>query len=514
MARRVLVVGFDGATWELLVPYSKDGTMPKLAGLMEKSRWGNLRSTLPPVTAPAWASLATGKNPGKTGVFAFYTPLDSIDSFRPISSLDVQADTLPEFLERAGLKVHVINLPTFSYPTKIEGTVLGDILCPPEAVVNPKPLLEQQVFRSYRSIPNMSLKGNLPRYIRDIRLLEAARFKCAAELLRSSWDFVFVMFSGVDWVQHELYGELLAGTLSPATEEARGFFRDLDLYVGWFMDQLHPEDYLLLVSDHGFERIRGTISVNHWLMQQGYLTQKRGASGLSRLARRIPAVAIPNQALSLLSTHPWLWTIGRRLWRATAGHTGFSGHIVPNPETTRAFAQDFTNGIYINSKRRFKKGILDEEEESRVTKELASKLAALTTSGFIKGCVPADEVYEGPFTHNACDLVIKPADRGINYTTDLVIDDTPRNGHSTNGIYLLHGPEAQPGHGRTASIYDVFPTVLSIFGFSSPGDLDGVSMIGNNSRSDESQNTPQSRRVLTPDEEDIIRARLRALGYS
>lgn len=512
--RRVIVVGFDGATWELLSRYANDGTMPNLRRLLEGALWGDLRSVIPPVTAPAWAALSTGKNPGKSGVFAFYTPLDSIGEFRPITSLDVQSDTLPEILERAGLKVHVVNLPTFSYPAKIAGTVLGDILCPPESVVHPKALLEKKVFQGYRSFPNMSLKGNLQRYVKDIRDLERARFDCAAELLGSPWDFAFVMFSGVDWIQHELYGDLLEGADTPATREARRFFGDLDRYLGWFAAALGHNDYLLLVSDHGFERLRGTVSINHWLMEKGYLRQKRGATGLSNLAGRIPAVALPTSLLEFVSLHPRLWEYARRLWRITAGNSGFSGRLVPDPTQSSAFAQDFTYGIYVNSKSRFKKGILDGAQSARVIEEISAGMKSLAELGLIQDCVPASEVYSGPFVSRACDLIVTPADRGVSFTTDRMIDDTPRNGHSMSGIYLIHGPGIQPGRGTVASICDVFPTVLTLLGFEVPGDIDGVPIVGTSLREGEARKGAGSRRVLTRDEEAAIQARLRALGYA
>ena len=511
---RVLVVGFDGATWDLLYRYANDGTMPNLGMLLEDSLWGDLISTIPPVTAPAWASLSTGKNPGKTGVFAFYTPLDSIARFRPITSLDVQSDTLPELLERGGLKVHVVNLPTFSYPTRISGTVLGDVLCPPGKTVNPPSLLAKESFRRYRNFPNMSLKGSLQRYIRDIRELEEARFRCARELLNSPWDFVFVMFSGVDWIQHELYGDLLDGVNSPGAEEALRFFGDLDRYLGWFVKALAPQDHLLLVSDHGFEKLRGTVSINHWLIQKGYLKLKRGASGLSKLAGRVPAVALPTGTIGFLSRHPRIWELGRRLWRVTAGNTGFSGHLVPDPSLSSAFAQDFTYGIYINSKSHFKEGILNREQEEQVIGDIVAGMRDLAEAGLIESCVPAREVYSGPFVRRACELIIKPTDRGVSFTTNQMIDDTPRNGHSMKGIYLIRGEGVGQGRGREASICDVFPTVLELFGMDVPGDVDGVPIIGALHAGSGSRQVPLSRRVLTEGEEALIRARLDALGYS
>ena len=53
---RLLVIGLDGATFDVLLPLIQDGTMPNLAALMHKGCWGNLSSTTPPFTAAAWST--------------------------------------------------------------------------------------------------------------------------------------------------------------------------------------------------------------------------------------------------------------------------------------------------------------------------------------------------------------------------------------------------------------------------------------------------------------------------
>ena len=66
-----LIIGLDGATWNVIKPLAEEGKLPTFKKLMEEGVWGNLESTVPPVTGPAWVSFATGRNPGKTGVFDF-----------------------------------------------------------------------------------------------------------------------------------------------------------------------------------------------------------------------------------------------------------------------------------------------------------------------------------------------------------------------------------------------------------------------------------------------------------
>ncbi len=44
---RLLIIGLDGATWTVLEPWLKDGSLPNLAKLRTNGCWGELRSTFP-----------------------------------------------------------------------------------------------------------------------------------------------------------------------------------------------------------------------------------------------------------------------------------------------------------------------------------------------------------------------------------------------------------------------------------------------------------------------------------
>ena len=48
-----MVIGLDGATWDVLDRWIKDGTLPNLGKLRGEGSWGTLRSTIPPITAAA-----------------------------------------------------------------------------------------------------------------------------------------------------------------------------------------------------------------------------------------------------------------------------------------------------------------------------------------------------------------------------------------------------------------------------------------------------------------------------
>ena len=71
MTKKVLFIGLDGATFDVLDPLMDKGLMPRLKQFIAEGVRGPLETTIPPITPTAWVSWMTGKNPGKHGVFEF-----------------------------------------------------------------------------------------------------------------------------------------------------------------------------------------------------------------------------------------------------------------------------------------------------------------------------------------------------------------------------------------------------------------------------------------------------------
>src|SRR5262245_60140884 len=61
---KVMVLGLDGATWDLLGSLAAEGELPNLARLMERGASGTLNSVFPPLSPVAWTGVMTGKNSG------------------------------------------------------------------------------------------------------------------------------------------------------------------------------------------------------------------------------------------------------------------------------------------------------------------------------------------------------------------------------------------------------------------------------------------------------------------
>jgi predicted AlkP superfamily phosphohydrolase/phosphomutase len=151
--QQVVVLGFDGADPNLMSQWMAAGKLPNLARLARTGTFKPLGTTNPPESPVAWASFATGLNPGGTGIFDFLTR----DPQTYLPELSLAKSERPEFLfsmipikalhitnERsgvpfyqavanAGYKTTVLRMPLEFPPTPLPGGKLWAGLGVPDA---------------------------------------------------------------------------------------------------------------------------------------------------------------------------------------------------------------------------------------------------------------------------------------------------------------------------------------------------------------------------------------------
>jgi predicted AlkP superfamily phosphohydrolase/phosphomutase len=69
--RRVLVLGIDGMSPDILVRLVAEGRMPHFARLIKEGDFRKLQSSIPPQSPVAWSNFITGMNPGAHGIYDF-----------------------------------------------------------------------------------------------------------------------------------------------------------------------------------------------------------------------------------------------------------------------------------------------------------------------------------------------------------------------------------------------------------------------------------------------------------
>jgi len=266
---RLLIIGLDGLSPELLDSLVKQDVFSNIGALRSKGVYAELKSTFPPVSAPAWTSFATGVNPGKHGIFDFALPTGSLTNLKAVTSKDIAVKTFYEILSEQGKKSILINLPV-SWPPLTKQPTLTSLLTQSKELVFPSELKETYpILNNYRITPDQSF-NNWKKYIADVRNLERDRFECATSLIKTDWDFFFILFSGTDWLFHHSYDKLVSGK---ASRELIDFLRELDSYAGKLIKESGGQTRTFIISDHGFNVFTKSFAVNEWLVKEGFLVK-------------------------------------------------------------------------------------------------------------------------------------------------------------------------------------------------------------------------------------------------
>ena len=127
---RVLVIGLDGATFDLIKPWAADGYLPTLKRLLDEGAHGSLRSTVPPMTGPAWTSFATGVNPGKHRLYDWIAREPDSYRFLPVTAVDCRAPTIYSLLGQLDRRVCVLNVPMTYPPLPVNGVQVSGMPAP------------------------------------------------------------------------------------------------------------------------------------------------------------------------------------------------------------------------------------------------------------------------------------------------------------------------------------------------------------------------------------------------
>lgn len=310
---RVLLVGIDGATMKLAGPLLAEGRLPNLSRLAREGAHGPLESFVPLHSPRIWTTIATGKVPDKHGIKTFVHALADGSKALYLSS-DRKAHALWNITSDAGLVTSVVNWWTTFPPERIEGVMVTDHLLkeelakkraafgaqapdPSAPTAHPEPW-EARALAAARASdglgpfpdPLAPIEGD-PRWheamrvhkgwgatlriMRETRETDDAVTRIALAVERELHPAVALVFlPGIDRISHFLWGaferdpaggaagppgRLMEGGSELAT--LRGYYEHTDRLLGVLLAAYGPEDLVLVVSDHGFERLEPTGSL-------------------------------------------------------------------------------------------------------------------------------------------------------------------------------------------------------------------------------------------------------------
>lgn len=563
MSDRVLIIGLDGATWTVLLPWMEDGSLPNLARLRAEGAWGDLMSTIPPLTAPAWSTFLTGKNPGKHGVFHFI-PLDDAaetediqqkaDKIDVVDARSIQSATLWDILAHHDRKVGAINVP-MSYPARpVNGFMITCLLTPPQAAIFTYPpelskqltdyqidldrFIEEKPFaRDVSGARKKRIVKPSLQLVKEFEEMENKRARTALDLMTTQpWDTFMVVFTATDrmghylWPYHQKPAEGASEEHQALYQAVHNLYKRLDEHIGELIQKAGENTTVVVMSDHGMGPIyHKNTHWNNWLYKNGFLAidQRSSKSVDGWLLRlRIPRDSIRR----LLRRIPGLYS-SKVVQKAKEAPTARIDYAHSKAHYVKIF--DPVGGIYVHAKG---------EERERLRDELISKIRETRDPSngkpIVREVYRREECFWGEHVDDVPDIIILmnpeygSSDRLSNYSS--LVTDRPQisdpGGHHIEGVFIAKGPKivhtADPLVDLT--ITDLAPTILYALGLPIPEDMDGkvITQIFDPAKVQAqpiqfgpvferwpSEEEAQPILEETPSGEEVILDRLRALGY-
>jgi predicted AlkP superfamily phosphohydrolase/phosphomutase len=517
----------------------RSGRLPNFKGLMEEGAWGVLESTVPPVTIPAWVSMMTGKNPGRLGYF----DLLRRDGYgvEPNSYCYWKHAPIWQILNRHGIRTGVMNLPGTYPPEEVDGFMLTGMLTPSKRspFIYPATLgedLNTKVKDYEIDVPQWQYFDQ-DEFVKVLYKVTEKRKQAAEYLINNiPCEFYMIVFTGSDRIQHVLWDQ---------EDIVEAYWEELDRVVGRIMGIFGEDTTVFVVSDHGFGPLERTFFVNEWLRKKRFLRVKREMNerALVKLGRFVERLyhflgerKLVRPIMGLLSKFVGLDWILKHTYEYLSSER-LEGRV--NWRKTRAFSCIHTphfGQIYINVEGRMREGCVPEDEQDHLRNEIMKELEKF--SGSRRGRMPkveayrAEDVYSGPHLDEAPDIVFILDDGRCEVDAKvgegrLIAEGAPLTGwkgtHTMDGVFIAKGPDIKPGFRvEKASIIDVAPTILQVFGVPPQQEMDGriLDEIFTEKATFpevEAQQASGERREeaveLDDEEKALIEARLRNLGY-
>ena len=286
LPRRVLLVGWDAADWQVIRPLVDAGLMPTLAGLLGRGACGTLATTRPILSPILWNTIATGRRADAHGVLGFTEPVPDGPGIRPTASTSRRCKALWNILSQCGLRTNVVGWYA-SHPAEpivgamvsnqieFRGTEEGPGAPLPAGAVHPADLAaEMAECRVHPSevdasailpfvpdaVADSAREGNRLGKLAHMVAQTASIHAMATRLMeRGDWDLTAVYYEGIDRFGHEFMEfhppkmeQVDARDFESYRHCMVGIYRFHDMMLETLLALAGSETAVLVVSDHGY----------------------------------------------------------------------------------------------------------------------------------------------------------------------------------------------------------------------------------------------------------------------
>ncbi len=493
---KTIIIGLDGATYRVLQPLVDAGVMPTIERFMRDGAWGNLMTTNPPVTCPAWPSMFTGVNPGQHGVFSFSYRDQQSGMMRTAASGDVKAVKVWDILADANKRCGILNVPITFPAQEVNGKMLTGFVSPEDSkhITWPNSLRDDLNKKFGDLHLNWSVLGYRPpeidkreAHIQNInKLMELRNREFEYLVKQDDYDFFFFVHEYPDRVHHLFY-HILDPTYDihrdpknkKSLELLQDGHRELDRSIARIVEHFGEEANYMVVSDHGFDGVSQWVYVNNLLAQHGLMSLKKTKTWMDVVTRQM------NVPLSMRKT------LGLEQKEAWHRQDPYCNPLI-NYTKSQAFAgPQLEHAIYVNLKGKCPEGIVatgseQDEVKRKIIDVLSNAIDPTTGQKVFEGVWASEEIYSGPYVKDAPDIIYELA-AGYMVSNSILPEGLMRGQflrplkpgwdisgyHRPEGVFIGHGPAFAKIQKMEASIYDIAPTVLYLMDIPIPSYMDG-----------------------------------------
>lgn len=534
---RVVVLGLDGGTLDVIQPWAAAGLLPNLNALIRRGATGSLRSTTPPITPLAWPSIFTGLNPGKHGIVGFEHRVTGEYRWKKTSALDLLRPTLWELLAAEDIRSGIFFVP-YTFPAApTQGWLVtgrggpsglqAGLSDPPELASDLAARFGEEALFGPRR-PSGSTLGEIRAGL--IRSIDAQSEAVEWAVRREPFDLVFTVWDQTDTAAH-LYWHWRDDPCPDASSPMAEVYRAVDRGIGRVLEAAGGDPLVVVCSDHGAYPISLRVRTPGWLQEKGLLeigggVENRAIASAGSLWLKTPRAI---RALVPKQTRRRVGRIHEESFRQQTLISWDRARVYPQPISSEAF--------YLNLLGREPNGIVTDERSEETLSILEHALVTSRSPGgrpIATGSVRRSEAFWGPRAADAPDLIAH-AGRGVYFSPTAVgeifsVPERPdmQGGlpeslgyHDPSGLLILAGPRVKQGVSFTErSVTDVTPTILRYLDVAQPDDLDGsavadafVELAEARTSGGGAGDSRSSGELLTAEQEADIERQLRDLGY-
>jgi predicted AlkP superfamily phosphohydrolase/phosphomutase len=362
-ARKLTIIGIEGASMSYVLPAVAEGKLPNFARLIEGGASGAMRTLYPNESLAVWTSMATGKLPRQHGLKGFYRyrfpaveppfnlrprgldfrtleRLGMVDRSAVTSSLR-RTQPFWSILSRFGVEVGLLRW-WGSYPAdEVNGFVVSEYfhrqvrehfdprlphLTYPEnlferyasQVVFPEDIQEETLSRFVDE--TVTVPGDTFPWRKELSqaLADDATYHRIGTRLREEMnpDVFAIYYFGLDGIGHyftrfdqpERFGDVSDAEIRKYGRVVESYYRYLDTLLGEYLSRRSPDETIVVVSGHGMDPLPLTRRIIEPFKGNRFLSGYHESSPDGLLILQGPGIApgVKIQGASVLDLTPTL----------------------------------------------------------------------------------------------------------------------------------------------------------------------------------------------------------------